>query len=1252
MSKPTLYLTDEVNEPSVRIMQKFWTLIRAIWIIGSFFCAIYLAIAYLLPITGLSAVPQLPLKLVIEVAICMVPVLAAGLLTSKKVFSEKMATWIDGENLFLRMGKYVIATSCFEISSVHASSEPSFDSQPKYNTTMLLAMRAGMGDDLTIAYEVGISQEQPFLRVFITARGDSVVELKEILKREATRTEAIFLSSLDGAELRLLNGTELEVAVVSFLKDNLHDDYIEKDHVLLVLDGIPQVAPSERSSQIGSFLSTVLRQGYSASFTCVFSSVNPKKERRKLEREWKTIREKEKRKDDSLADQAAKKRLVGQYEEVQGDTGWFEVTSYLLVKGKDVNRIKDALRGLALSIWGGDGSLSLRESRLRGRTYLRLLTRRHLKSQRMHVSKLAAYVNMPAQQIPVITSLPVPSFPVPSGEIVDNELVIGNTVFSGRNLSNVGLKVEWLREHVAVLGATGTGKTTLVKHLIAELSRKTDVPWWIFDVKGSEYKDLVGHGKDDILLLNPGVDPSFIIDLMDAEGDSEKRHAYITFSILRELLKERSASSELTPAMEKLLRVSVEEVVRAPERGNSISALEQIIYEKSVDDRVGNMTRDALLNRLEILSREPLGSILGGGPDAIRISSLMSRRVIFDLRHVARVGGMDAARLIYNLVAKRIFDYAMRRGINPNLNHVVVLEEASNLVPESYTRDSAADITTGESMVMLQRATGQGVIVVSTRPNISSNILANTATKIAFRLPFDSAVGARFMSLDDEQEKYLRVLKCGRALMALPGTETFEISTKPFIGVLESVPSQNEESTHGEDVQYSPHQVEASMHHDTAASASMSDNASTSEEQSSLFDRLGELANHIVAFLASKSMATESELHQFLTILDSRAEDEDIAELIRDFLSLETIEREALSLVPGGFLFTLPGRGLDAIKDVIMSYIIQKLPPFDGTLEKKSDSEIIINDRAILILPEHLRAASMDYTIERIRRYMTELGNQVAELILVVRGSVAAAMLREHFDKNDEFSDVSVVSAFSTSLDSMVECLKGTEACTVSNDSDKPEVDDTIRVDLIGAVHELGSSTSRAIQMRLWFGLMQDFVDLSNGCVSWDVLLEFIETTAAQTLQGRSAPMSVEDGRRALTELLADEVLIALRTGESSRFIDLETGLWVVTTSILDELKRKAISVLEDVLMKQHGQVSQGHGYYDLCAGEKSFVVFPTQQQLNTLLNLHSDVACRKCNSKEVVCILTAAEYVDDSFMAPENLKLATMDEGASSLPV
>jgi hypothetical protein len=204
--------------------------------------------------------------------------------------------------------------------------------------------------------------------------------------------------------------------------------------------------------------------------------------------------------------------------------------------------------------------------------------------------------------------------------------------------------------------------------------------------------------------------------------------------------------------------------------------------------------------------------------------------------------------------------------------------------------------------------------------------------------------------------------------------------------------------------------------------------------------------------------------------------------------------------------------------------------------------------------------------------------------------------------------------------------------------------------DLIGAMHDVGSATNRAIQIRLWFGLIQDLVDISNGQVKWEELLEFIETTALQSLKGRSAPLNIEEGKRALTELLADEVLIALRVNDESQFVELAEGLWLVNSSVLKSLKEKAITKIEQELKKHHPKVSKNHGYYDLCVGNISYVIFPNQQQLNTLLHLHSDIACRTCKSTKVVCVLTASEYLEESETTPSNLIVKTMDDNMSAL--
>ncbi|TFG33433.1 ATP-binding protein [Candidatus Thorarchaeota archaeon] len=1229
--------------------------INRVWILGIFSIILYFLIVYILPLYKVITTPLIPFKTAIEIIVCLIPIFSGAFLSKQRMEQTNLAVSVENEMMLIDHNGRTIGLCCLEIMSTASSISLDDKGYPKYNASMLLAMRSGMDKSVNMAFEAGISEGEPFLRIFITATGTDSYLIKEIIRREATRAEAILLASLNMIDLRILEGHELEGAAALFV-DNT--DYksgdifqeIDSERALVVLKGSPRVNPSIDASQVGTFISTAMKKGYSVTMTCIFSAARPGRERKRLEGKWKTIQSKEKRKEESLKDHALKKQLVTQYEEIQDDVGWFDSTVYFVIKQNlrsDIAVATEGVRGLILSIWGGHDSFKLDMKKIKRRTALRLLSKSHLKKQRMHVSKLVSFVNTPVRSLPIIGPEEAPVFQIPSRESLGKDIMIGDTIFDGRPFSSAGLEIEWLREHVAVLGATGTGKTTLVKHLISQISEKSDIPWWIFDVKGSEYAGLIKHSESGITILRPGLDSSFVINLMDSKAVNAESSAYSTFIMLKELLKERGDSSELSPAMERLLRESVMKLADSLEENNSVQSLADMITQLASNDRMGQMTRDALLNRLQILFQEPLGDILRGGADAIDISSLLDKRIILDLSYVARIGGMDSARILYNLIAKRIFERAMKRGIVSGLRHIVVLEEANNLVPESYSKHSSADVTTGESMVLLQRATGQGVIVVSTRPNISSNILANTATKIVFRLPYDSEIGGKFLSLNEKQETYLRSMKCGRALVSIPDTETFEIATKLFIDKV--IPESEDTEPEKEEMLHQEQQVlvqDTIVVKEDEPEEKKVEEIPDTEAQTVVFDRVGRFGNHVVAFLASAGMSTEQEIRELLTSLNPTVMEDDISEVIRDLVTLGTIEREALSLVPGGFVFTLPDNGLEAIRKVIVQYISDKLGiEQDSNTERQPEwPDMIVDEKAVVILPQHLRASSMESTMTKIRHYMEMLQNGISELFVVVRGSVAAAKLRELLDKFEEFDAVRVVSAFPSSLDSMIENLS---RGSVSNEV-ASEVDEDM--DLIGAMHDIGPATSRAIQIRLWFGLIQDFVDLSNGQIKWEVLLEFIETTALQSLKGRSAPLTVEEGRRALTELLADEVLIALRSSGDNKFVDMDQGLWIVNSSILKKLKETSIQIIETELRKHHSKVSRNHGYYDLCANNTSYVVFPNQQQLSTLLNLHSDIACRTCKSSKVVCILTASEYLEDSVVTPGNLVIKTMDDSVSAL--
>ncbi len=1229
-----------------------WQLISIVWAGEVLVSVIYLLYVYILPVYGLGLHGLVQYRLALESVLCSVPVITGSALAYRKLQSSVPVISVEDEFVFLALQERYVGVVGLKISAV-SGSVLSTAEMPSYNTALLLAIRAGMNKHVNFAYEFGVESGDPFLRFFISTTGDDIHCIKEALKREATRTEAILLASLDNVNVQLLKGNDLSKAIGASVDYSISDSgsihATNPTKSLLIVKGTPSVTPTDKSSQVGTFISSALRQGYSLSLTCVFSRAKPGKENRELERKWKSIKSKESRNEDSLADQVMKKSLVHQYEETNTNSAWFEASVYVSMENNDGESVEEGVKGLLLSIWGGDDSLSLQERTVSQRLLYRILMKRHFNSQRLHIGRLAAFVNTPVQQLPVISAQEIPDFPIPPSDTIENELEIGRAVYGNRKLGSIGLKKEWLREHVAVLGATGTGKTTLVKKLMAEISSKTSIPWWVFDVKGSEYSDLASF--DDVLVLRPGLDSTFVIEFME-NGISDSNRAHSTFSLLRELIQENNAS-ELSPAMEKLLRESVLSLARSKKQGVGIADLVNEVMKLAGQDRMAQMTRDALLNRLEILTREPLGSILSGGNDAFEISGLLSSRVVFDLRYVSQVGGMDAARLLYNLVAKRIFDASMRRGITPGLHHLVVLEEASNLVPESYTRHSAADVTTGESMVMLQRATGQGVVVVSTRPNISSNILANTATKITFRLPYDSGVGGRFMSIDSNQEQYLRIIQRGRALITMPNSATFEISTEPFNIVdylgktsvsYDSVePSQSESTTEISD-------NIKSMKSLAARTVGPDDRLLSTSSTNTVFDRIGELANHIIAFLTARDITIEDDIKEFLTSLDTRISESDAREIIRDLVSLSTIQREAVPLVPGGFVYSAPGNGLIAVKKVIMDYLSVRL---EGIYEKRRDDEtgpdLLVNDTGIIVVPEHLKASSFESVIEQIRHQMSVLRNGVSDLVVIVRGSVAAAKLREKLDNSEEFESVSVVSAFPSSLEKLVERFitlrKDTPTLSLSHTD--PE---TAQLDLIEAVHQVGTATNRALQMRLWFGLIQDFVDLSKGCVKWEFILEFIETTSIQSRKGRTAPLHIEEGRRALTELLADEMLTAIRIGTGGGLAELMEGLWIVNATVLKELKTQAIDELRSELVKRNENVVGGHSYYDICAGKRSYVVFPTQQELSTLIRLHSEIACRDCESTEVVCILTAAEYLEESVITPANLIIHTMDEGVTSI--
>ncbi|MHA1654128.1 MAG: ATP-binding protein [Candidatus Thorarchaeota archaeon] len=1303
-------------------------IVHFLWVVAVVGSMAYTVLIYLLPLVGALSPIMIPAKTAFEAGVCVVLMLS-GILEAWAQFAS-LKDWsmsCDGSVFCVKIGNVVVGVSVLEAQAVAGSVIVDSEGHSRYNEMFLQAIRVGMTPHMNVAFEVGVDKARPFLRFFVSVMGNSYDDVVQSLAREAARIEAILMASLPAVDLRQLRNCDLEQAVTIVLGERSISPRGETGSgkspgkSMLIIEGLPRTAPTQKSTQIGTFMLTLLQRGFSGNLTCVFSPSVPKRRGWRLEREWKGIRMREKQKEDSLADHSAKARLLEEYRAVQDKNAWFETSIRYIVMGQPPDAaLLECMKGIIHSLWGGDSSFKVKMRQISDSDRLRIVARRHLHSQKLHVTHLSAIVHTPMELLPEISAEVSPEMPIPPKSETDNELFIGWTVYRGRPLNPVGLRPEWLREHMAVLGATGTGKTSLVKQLIAQLSLKTDVPWWIFDVKGSEYSELAGI--EGTVIFKPPEDKQFVMTIVDRKGNS-KTQAHATFAILRELLHTRDASADLSPAMERLLREALEEMIGDPNSDGSANALIRAVKRISQGDKSLTLTRDALLNRLEILTREPLGTILSGGPRAISFKNLLNRRVILDLSQVSRQGGMDAARILYNLVVKRIFDEAMRRGITEGLHHVVVLEEASNLVPESYSRATAADVTTGESMVMLQRATGQGVIVISTRPNISSNILANTGTKVVFRLPYDSAVGGRFLSLNPDQERYLRTLRTARALMSTPVSSTFEIVTAPFRGVQSTAghmrdmvvsvgdtddgresrrkvidssdtmtilcerertgvhvrrPKQESTAIAGLDISASALEAELT---DSATRCECSTpiggsvgvveyprnldhlpQLATSSTKEVYVDRKTRVAKQLVEKLTRVGFLTETQIEDTLCGLDPDLCQAEVTELLQELVSLGSIEREAVGFFRGaeseqttkrdgtiqhgkrreGFVYTLPGHGGEGVKQIIMRFIIEG---FERAGLNKSEyrlegSEIHVRNIVIVVIPETIRASELAATASRILCIYERLPPTVSRLVVVVRGSIAAAKLREYMTQNDRLCGVAVVPAFPATIERLIsEIMHDRIMCTGDFETETPS---------IKQVGSTSSSGPTGPQIRVWINLIEKYVQINNGRARWEDVLQFVETTALQS-QGRHVPrMDLDEGKRALSELLLDERLHAIRVNDRAGFVDLDAGLWVLTPTEFEAARSRTLDALEYELRSRGFNTERHHEAFDLCAGAVTYLVFPSRKRVESMRKLDGQDICPVCHSRELVCILPAIEYAEDIDDTPTNIHIVTLDSGVS----
>ncbi len=404
--------------------------------------------------------------------------------------------------------------------------------------------------------------------------------------------------------------------------------------------------------------------------------------------------------------------------------------------------------------------------------YLNSLLKQGLKDTfSMSTPKLEAFIQIPSQAFPGLTRQNVSNFELPKEELSANPIKIAHAMWENKPIMEVGINPDDLCKHGVIIGHTGFGKTSLVKIILKELDEKApEIGYIVFDWKG-EYN----IKKDNVMLLRPGsIDFPVMINMFDPQGSDPEEHSLKIFSTIKEVLASLFSDHDFSAQMERVCRVAVfNTVIDVKLRNEGLNGFYKAL--KNCGKEYHNLPMiensiQAIINRFEKFKVGTVGRIFNVSKTNLDFQQILNSKIIVDFSFLLRNGGTkEDVVLIINLFLKYIFDEALKNGLTDSLRHLIIMEEAQYYFPEIYSRRKASETTPGEDIVLIQRSLGEGVICVSTRPNISGNILANSETKIFFKTPLDSSKVAKFLTLDEDQEKELKELEPQQAITVLPG---------------------------------------------------------------------------------------------------------------------------------------------------------------------------------------------------------------------------------------------------------------------------------------------------------------------------------------------------------------------------------------------------------------------------------------------------------------------------------------------------
>jgi hypothetical protein len=369
-------------------------------------------------------------------------------------------------------------------------------------------------------------------------------------------------------------------------------------------------------------------------------------------------------------------------------------------------------------------------------------------------------------------------FFTPTKSEAAGDYTLGRVTKGKRTLHEFGLRDREISTNLFVSGITGSGKTTTVLTFLYQwfLEGKSAI---VFDWK-ADYINLLkplqsinetltdrlwffSVGKDGFK-FNPLRPPESVDVLTWIETFTDMFiHAFG--------LREPSAS---------ILVRCLKELCGESDKHPTLAELRDKVHDYQPLSNYDRESKRSILTRLMLMTEASLGPVFSTRI-GVKLEDMLKKFVVLDLSLIPL---LENKRFLIEVIYGMVYEYLKAKDDRTKTKGLFVIEEAHNVFGPKTNFDK--DIMLKPEVALCEmRDFGWGTIVVDQQPSkLSSEVMANTATKICHKLvrKEDREAIRNAMGLNEEQSEYLGLLSKGEVFVKLDRDSfpyTFHARIKP-----------------------------------------------------------------------------------------------------------------------------------------------------------------------------------------------------------------------------------------------------------------------------------------------------------------------------------------------------------------------------------------------------------------------------------------------------------------------------------------